>query len=161
MASARAASEPAHMARYRGRVYFCFPCPRETRSGPSHLHHSTGRAGADQGGPVCPPPASPSSPQRDRTNLAVEEVLDLAVLGLVVVLEDDLAPAQPQLGVLGLGDLRVHGAQPLHVACEGEPSPLLTQILPAPGSPAPQGWVRPCGCSPRLAPGARRGRHGW
>lgn len=26
MARARAASEPPHMARYRGRVYFCFPC---------------------------------------------------------------------------------------------------------------------------------------
>lgn len=134
MANARAASEPPHMARYSGSVYFCFPCPAQRWLGRSPALHPQHRAGGAETPPL-PPPAAPS------THLAVQKRLHLAVLGLVVVPEDNLAPAQPQLCILGLGDLRVHRAQPLHVACEREPSSLLPwgQKANSPPTPPPPG----------------------
>lgn len=95
---------------------------------------------------LCPMPFFPHwhagghCHQQPGTNLAVQEVLDFAVLSLQVVLEDNLAPAQSQLSVLGLGDLGVHLAQPFHIAYERGaviiPHGALTQLpAPAPREP--------------------------
>lgn len=55
--------------------------------------------------------------QRD-AHLALQEVLHFPEVLLVVVLQDDLAPAQPQLRVAGTGDPWVRRSQSLHVPWE-------------------------------------------
>lgn len=45
----------------------------------------------------------------------MQKVLDFSILGLMVVLEDDLAPAEAQLSILCLGDLWVLLAQLVHI----------------------------------------------
>lgn len=71
-----------------------------------------------------PSHAGPPGTRRD-THLTLQEVPHFPEVLLVVVLQDDLAPSQPQLCVACLGDLWVRVSQFLHVPWERKTGCLL------------------------------------